>query len=186
MRSVPAFRLGTLARALAWMGVLWIVHPWAAGAQGVDASGPSLIALVRHAERDGPSASDPGLTEGGERRAEALAHLLSGAGITGIHATDTRRARATATPLSAATGIPIQEYSLRELAGFAGGLLTTPGRHLVVGHSNTTDELSVLLGAESFGPLEEAWEYDRLYLLAPGPDGRMRATLLRFGDPPPR
>jgi phosphohistidine phosphatase SixA len=146
--------------------------------------GPSLIVLVRHAERAGPSADDPGLTPVGAERAQMLARLLEDAGITQIHSTDTRRTLETGLPLARNRGLEIERYDPRDLEGFAAHLLTLPGRHLVVGHSNTTDALSVLLGGTSHGPIIEAWEYDRLYLLTPRAEGGMETVMIRFGQVP--
>jgi phosphohistidine phosphatase SixA len=147
---------------------------------------PSLIVLVRHAERAGPSSEDPGLTPVGSERAEALARLLHEAGITQIHASDTRRTRETGLPLAQRLGLDIEGYDPRNLEGFAARLLTLPGRHLIIGHSNTTDEMSVLLGGASHGPIVEDWEYDRLYFLTPRPGGGMETVMIRFGPPAPR
>jgi phosphohistidine phosphatase SixA len=147
---------------------------------------PSLVVLVRHAERAGPSADDPGLTEVGAARARELARLLGDAGITRIHSSDTRRTRETAEPLARRLGLPVETYDHRDLEGLASRLRELPGRHLVVGHSNTTDELSALLGGESHGPIVEEWEYDRLYFLTPRADGGMETVLIRFGPEPGR
>jgi broad specificity phosphatase PhoE len=174
MRTFPAAILLFVASVLA------VLTP--APVQGQE-HGPTLIVLVRHAERAGPSAENPGLTPLGSERAQALARLLEDAGITEIHASDTRRARDTGLPLADRRGLEIHRYDPRDLEGFAARLLTLPGRHLVVGHSNTTDALSVLLGGASYGPIVEEWEYDRLYLLTPRPDGEMETVLIRFGPP---
>jgi 2,3-bisphosphoglycerate-dependent phosphoglycerate mutase len=143
--------------------------------------GPSLIVLVRHAERAGPSAEDPGLTELGSERARELSRLLADAGITRIHSSDTRRTRDTAAPLAERLALPVELYDHRALEDFAKALLDQGGRHLVVGHSNTTDELAVHLGGTSHGEIVEAWEYDRLYLLTPRPAGGMETVVIRFG-----
>jgi 2,3-bisphosphoglycerate-dependent phosphoglycerate mutase len=145
------------------------------------ASSSDLIVLVRHAERDGPSASDPGLTATGSERALELARLLADAGITRIHSTEARRTRETAQPLARALGIEVELYDGRDLAALASRLRSEPGRHLVVGHSNTTPELAERLGGEPHGEIVEEWEYDRLYLLTPESGGKMRTVLLRFG-----
>lgn len=155
-------------------------------AAGPDPDGPSLIVLVRHAERAGPSADDPGLTPTGTERALDLARLMKDAGITRIHSSDTRRTRDTALPLARDQGLEIEIYDPRDLEGFAARLLTMPGRHLVVGHSNTTDEMSVFLGGASHGPVVEEWEYDRLYFLTPRPGGGMETVMIRFGPAPER
>jgi 2,3-bisphosphoglycerate-dependent phosphoglycerate mutase len=155
--------------------------PATSQASGPDADGPSLVVLVRHAERAGPSADDPGLTPIGAERALVLARLLEDAEITRIHSSDTRRTRETALPLARHGGLEIEIYDHRDLERLAAQLLTMPGRHLVVGHSNTTDEMSVLLGGDSHGPIVEAWEYDRLYFLTPRPGGGMETIMIRFG-----
>ncbi len=141
---------------------------------------PSLVVLVRHAEKAEAPAQDPPLSAEGEARARALADLLADAGITRIHSTDTRRTLDTARPLARALGVEVERYDARELEAFASHLATLPGRHLVVGHSNTTDRLAGHLGGETFGEIVEAWEYDRLYLLTPA-EARWETVLLRFG-----
>lgn len=169
--------------------LLFLVGPWPPGTPIIaqqtaqQAEGPSLIVLVRHAERAGPSAEDPGLTELGSERARELSRLLADAGLTRIHSSDTRRTRDTARPLAERLGRPVEIYDHRALEAFARELRQQEGRHLVVGHSNTTDELAVYLGGSSHGEIVEAWEYDRLYLLTPRPGGGMETVVLRFGPP---
>lgn len=157
--------------SLVWVGLL----------RAQQSESESVVVLVRHAERAGDSASDPDLTARGQERAEALARMLADVGITRIHSTDTRRTRQTARPLADALGLEIESWNARDLGAMAETLLAQPGRHLVVGHSNTTDELAVALGGESHGSIVEAWEYDRLYFLTPGPDGTVTTVLVRYG-----
>jgi phosphohistidine phosphatase SixA len=153
-------------------------------------AGPSLVVLVRHAEKATAPADDPPLSPVGVERARTLARTLADAGITRIHSSDTRRTRDTAAPLARALGLEIELYDPRDLPAMADRLLALPGRHLVVGHSNTTDVLSGLLGGATFGEIEEAWEYDRMYVLTPRPEvpgtapGRagFETVLIRFGD----
>jgi phosphohistidine phosphatase SixA len=155
------------------------------------AQSETLIFLVRHAERadDGPEenrmamdpemAEDPPLSATGRDRAVLLAEMLSDAGITHIHSTDYRRTRETADPTANDTGIEITLYDASDLEGFAKRLGSTPGRHLVVGHSNTTPGLVEALGGEPGLPIESL-EYDRLYLVSVSNAG-VRTVLLRFG-----
>lgn len=145
----------------------------------------TLVFLVRHAERadDGAmtGSEDPHLSEAGLRRAHDLATLLRDAGITHIHSTDYRRTRETAAPLVRELGLPVAIYDTGNLEAFAQLLTSTPGRHLVVGHSNTTPALATALGGNPHGGIE-SMEYDRLYLLRVGPQG-VETILLRFGEP---
>ncbi len=155
--------------------------PW--GSDRSDPWAAEAILLVRHAERAPDPPEDPGLTSVGQERARELARLLSDAGITAIHSTDTRRTRETALPLAEGLGQALELYGTGDLEGFAAGLRNRPGRHLVVGHSNTTPELARVLGGEGYAPIEEAWEYDRLYVLTPDPQDGITTLLLRFGPP---
>lgn len=139
----------------------------------------NTIFLVRHAEKQkGP---DPSLTAAGETRADVLAAMLKDAGITHIHSSDYARTRQTAAPLADALGLSVELYDPRDLPAMAARLKTMTGTHLVVGHSNTTPQLTELLGGDGGTPIVEATEYDRLYLVVTGADGSVRSTLLRFG-----
>lgn len=150
-----------------------------------------LIFLVRHAERadDGPEenrmamdpmmAEDPPLSAAGRDRAVLLAEMLSDAGITHIHSTDYRRTRETAGPTAEGSGIQTAIYDSSDLEGFAERLSSTPGRHLVVGHSNSTPGLVKALGGDPGLPIESL-EYDRLYLVSMSEAG-VQTILLRFG-----
>ena len=122
------------------------------------------IFLVRHAEKT-TEKNDPGLTQAGKARALALANRLGGEGITYIHSSDYIRTRDTAEPLAEKLGLEVQIYDPRDLPAIADKLKSTPGRHLVVGHSNTTPPLVELLGGDGGKPIVEATEYDRLYVI---------------------
>ena len=76
-------------------------------------------------------------------------------------------------------GLELESYDPRDLAGFAARLREAPGRHLVLGHSNTTPELVTALGGEAT-PIAEM-EYDRLYVVTIPPKGAVTTTLIRFG-----
>jgi len=144
-----------------------------------------LVFLVRHAERadDGgmTGEEDPHLSGAGEERARALAEVLKGAGLTHIHSSDYLRTRETAAPTAAESGLPVALYDVRALDSLAEALLGTPGRHLVVGHSNSTPELVRALGGDPGGEID-TMEYDRLYLVIIRRDG-VETVLLRFGAP---
>lgn len=139
-----------------------------------------VVFLVRHAEKVDDSA-DPDLSAEGLERAAVLARMLADAGITHIHSTDYKRTRQTGEPLARALGLEIRSYDPRDLPGLAAHLAATPGRHLVLGHSNTTPGAVEALGGDPVSPIDEA-EYDRLYVVVPHPDGA-RSTLVRFGTP---
>jgi broad specificity phosphatase PhoE len=137
----------------------------AAGARGETGStraAPRYAFLVRHAEKDPAIAEDPPLTAAGHARARALADRLGGERIVRLYASDTRRARDTAAPLAERLGLRVQLYDPRRLADLAGELRWMGDNVLVVGHSNTTDELARQLGGDGGPPIADD-EYDRLY-----------------------
>lgn len=140
-----------------------------------------VVYLVRHAERAEDGTNDPPISEAGQARARLLAEMLKDAGVTHIHSTDYERTRQTGRPLSDASGIEMTSYDPRDLDGFAAHLRATPGRHLVLGHSNTTPALVQALGGSPGEPIDE-FEYDRLYIVVVDHDG-VSSILLRFGAP---
>lgn len=141
---------------------------------------PTVVYLVRHAEKVDASA-DPALSPEGRARAALLADLLVDAGITHVHSSDFMRTRDTAAPLAGRLGLPILLYDPRDLASMAALLRSTPGRHLVTGHSNTTPRLVELLGGDPHTPIDDAAEYDRLYVVTLLPEGKASTVLLRYG-----
>jgi phosphohistidine phosphatase SixA len=141
-------------------------------------SAESVFFLVRHAEK-ADQEDDPPLTDQGQRRARSLANLLSDAGIETVYSSDTLRTRDTAAPIAADLGLDIDIYDPHDLVELAAMLLGSPGRYLVVGHSNTTPELAGLLGGEP-GPAIEDSEYDRLYVLTHRPAVGTTTVFLRF------
>lgn len=149
--------------------------PVAATAQ----SGATVVYLVRHAERAEDGSNDPVISLNGWDRSRLLADMLVDAGLTNIHTTDFRRTRGTGRPTAEATGLAMELYNPRDLPGFAEVLRATPGRHLVLGHSNTTPSLVSALGGDPGDPIEEL-EYDRLYIVTLTDEGAS-TVLIRFG-----
>jgi phosphohistidine phosphatase SixA len=142
---------------------------------------PLTVYLVRHAEKvdDG---HDPKLTAAGMERAETLARNLGDAGIRHIHSSDYFRTRDTAAPAAAAWGLEVQLYDPRDLPALVEKLHSMGGTHLVVGHSNTTPEAVGLLGGDPGPEIEEATEYDRLYVVTVGQDGTADTVMVRYGE----
>lgn len=138
------------------------------------------VYLVRHAEKT-TSKDDPALTDAGEARAEVLANLLADKQLTHIHSSDTKRTRDTAAPLAERLGLDVELYDPSDLPAMAAKLKATPGRHLVVGHSNTTPQLTELLGGDGGTEIVEATEYDRLYWVTTSPNEPVVSYMTRFG-----
>lgn len=137
-----------------------------------------VVYLVRHAEKLDDSRNPP-LDEAGLARASLLAVMLRDAGVTHVWSTDYLRTQHTAKPLAAAAGREVASYDPRDLGAFAAKLRSLPGRHLVVGHSNTTPQLVEALGGDPGSPIADS-EYDRLYVVTVS-NGAVTTVLLRFG-----
>lgn len=142
-----------------------------------DKQNVSVVYLVRHAEK-ADTGKDPELTDTGKQRAEALARLLKDAGVTHIWSTEYKRTKGTAEPLSARSRVKIETYDPSRLGEFATRLKSIPGRHLVVGHSNTTPGLVQALGGDPGQAMPDT-EYDRFYVVTLGPN--IATIQLRFG-----
>ena len=115
--------------------------------------------IVRHAEKaivdSTVKSSDVPLSEEGKKRAENLKTQLQDKDIKFIFSTNTVRTKATAEPLSKQTGIPIQIYDGSD-TGFVQTLKNLKGNVLVIGHSNTVDNVvNGLVGKQVLNDLPE-------------------------------
>lgn len=129
--------------------------------------------VVRHAEKavpgDGPvmnTPNDPPLSELGQQRAIALKDLLHYKNIRHIYSTNTIRTRSTVQPISTVTGISIQTYGPRPDSAFIDHLKHLKKNTLIVGHSNTIDDIANgLAGSVKVeGDLPET-VYDQLFII---------------------
>jgi broad specificity phosphatase PhoE len=141
---------------------------------------PLTVFLVRHAEKVDQS-RDPDLSMEGYRRASELARVLADADIERIFSSDFIRTRETASPLAEALDLRIELYDPRDLYTLAEQLKKDGGRHLVVGHSNTTPALVEILGGDPGSPIIEEYEYDRLYVVS-FTGNEVITVLLRYGE----
>lgn len=141
----------------------------------------AVVFLVRHAEKT-TEAADPALSAVGRQRAQSLADLLADARIEAIHSTDYRRSRQTAEPLAWRLGVALDLYDPAQPAALVAAIVQAGGRHLVVGHSNTLPELVALLGGDGGAEVDEAGEYDRLYVVTRTAAGAVQTVLLRYGE----
>ena len=157
-------------------------NPWVKEVRtGVNSSDqqPLVVFLVRHAEKSSAT-SDPELTDLGKRRATRLADMLQDVAIDQVHSSDFQRTRQTAAPLAKQKGLEVRLYNPRELEILATSLCDLGGKHVVVGHSNTTPQLVKLLGGEAGKPIDDESEYDRLYVLTKAADGTVHSLILRY------
>lgn len=124
--------------------------------------------IVRHAEKDTEATnmtSDVSLSVGGEARAIALRDALRNNNIGYIFSTNTIRTRSTAKPLSDTIGVTIQIYNSVDSA-FINSLRRINDKNtLVVGHSNTIDDIvNGLTGTNHLQDLKDS-EYGDLFIV---------------------
>jgi|SRR5688500_7691987 len=132
--------------------------------------------IVRHTEKETASAgttmstpNDPPLSAAGRARAIELREALTGKGIRYIFSTNTIRTISTAQPLDELRGATkIELYNTRDSLDHLIQKLKEikKGNSLIVGHSNTVDDIVNKLCGETKvpGDLPDS-EYDNLYIV---------------------
>ena len=128
--------------------------------------------VVRHAEKavasssDNMMSSDPVLTEKGQQRAEALKTELRNKKISYIFSTNTIRTKSTAEPTRALFNLTVETYPPFPDSSFFDRLKSLKKNTLIVGHSNTVDDIVNRLCGLVKLPADLADnEYDNLYII---------------------
>ncbi len=152
---------------------------------------PSLVIIVRHAERAPEPKGDPALSAEGVQRAQALADHLAGANVTSIITTHYRRTQETALPTAKRFGIEPTVIAVRPDEGEAhvpevvAAVRQLTGVVLVVGHSNTVAEIVAGLSDAKPLPLCDT-SFSNIFVVKPQSSG---GAVLQFtygrADPPP-
>lgn len=147
--------------------------------------------VVRHADKQtgpGVDPNDPPLTPAGEQRALALRDSLLPKSIKRIYSTQRIRTESTARPLSQAINIPITPYRNDTMQAFISRLRRSHSNTLIVGHSNTIDDITNgLTGRQSVpGDVSEA-VYDNMFIIKYSTFLSRRITFraIKYGAPTP-
>ena len=125
------------------------------------------VYIVRHAEKAADNMSgDVALSEAGQQRAETLREALKSEKIAEIYSTNTVRTRSTAQPVADYVGQPVQTYGPMPDSAFISLLGSKKRNILVVGHSNTVDDIANRLCGRTVvpGDLPDS-EYDNLFVV---------------------
>jgi broad specificity phosphatase PhoE len=160
-----------------------------AAVQSASAQAPTVVLVVRHAER-APGSGDPPISDAGRERAAALAEVGKLTGVSAIVTTQLQRTRQTAAPLAEALKItpvvvPTQSDLAKHASEVAAAVRQQAGKTiLVVGHSNTVPAIVAALGGPKLPDLCEP-EYDSLITLILDAGGGVRIVRSRFGAPTP-
>jgi broad specificity phosphatase PhoE len=151
------------------------------------AQSSTVVIVVRHAEKATDDPRDPGLSDAGQTRAQALAKALEQAGLDAAYSTQYRRTRLTAEPAAKAAGIDVQVRPIDggNAATYAADLardlraLPAGSTALVVGHSNTVPDLVEAISGQAAADMPET-EYDRYTVIILEADGGARVITSRY------
>ncbi|HEV7332948.1 MAG TPA: phosphoglycerate mutase family protein [Flavisolibacter sp.] len=126
--------------------------------------------VVRHAEKEGGAtmsmAADPPLSAEGQKQAQDLKTFLTNKNIKTIYSTNYARTIATAEPTRLLYGVTLKTYDPRKNDQLIQELKTiSDGNVLVVGHSNTVDDVvNGLMGVSELTDLPDT-EYGSLFIV---------------------
>jgi len=152
------------------------------------AQAPSLVFIVRHAEKAAAPANDPVLSPAGEARVHALVDLLANSGIGAVISTPFARTVGTAKPVADKFGVRVDSVAVgadvpAHAQAVAAQVRRYPGKAvLVVGHSNTVTAIAAALGAPAMPDLCDG-DYDQIFILELQVSGPPRVVRARFGAP---
>jgi len=141
----------------------------------------TTLFLLRHAEKGDDDPRNPSLSEAGKARAARLATMLADVPLKNIYTTAYKRTEQTIAGVAEHHQIEPTTYDPTSLPDLIQTLRQNAGKHLIVGHSNTTPALIRMLGLDPGQPFREADEFDRLYIVTLHPDGNGNTiSLLRY------
>ena len=155
---------------------LMLVCLLAAGASAAAQAKPTVVILVRHAEKGTTPANDPPLTEAGITRAKALAAALANMNVQAVITTELIRTRETARPLAEARGLRPESIHTGPTEAHVRLVADAVRAHtgqtvLVVGHSNTIPAIIAALGGPKLPDICES-QYSNFYVLTIEPGGK--------------
>ena len=153
------------------------------------AQSPTVVVVVRHAEKAAAPADDPPLTAAGAVRARALAATLRAAHVQAVITTQLARTRETGRPTAEASGVTMEtvatggtvsEHAARVAAAVRQHMGQTV---LVVGHSNTVTHIIAALGGPALPDLCDSQNSTLFALVLDGPAARLVTS--SYGAPSP-
>jgi broad specificity phosphatase PhoE len=105
-----------------------------------------VVFIVRHAEKASTGGKDPDLSAQGQKRADALAHILKDSQITSVFVTEFKRTQETAAPTAREAHVSPTVVPANDVGVLVEKLRASNGNALVVGHGNTIPDLLKALG----------------------------------------
>ena len=154
---------------------------------------PITVFLIRHAEREQEPRQDPPLSKDGIARSQALARLLSSAGIKAILTSQYTRTKQTAEPLATKLGLTVTPFTLKinpsnprqiaaeSTAEVTNKILERNGESvLVIGHSNSIPDVIKMLGGDVVPTIDEQ-KFDDLFIVTVYAKGKAKVVQLKYG-----
>ena len=154
---------------------------------------PITVYLIRHAEREQEPRQDPPLSKDGVARSQALARLLSSAGIKAILTSQFTRTKQTAEPLATKLGLTVTPFTLKispsnprriaaeSTAEVTNKILERSGESvLVIGHSNSIPDVIKMLGGDVVPTIDEQ-KFDDLFIVTIYAKGKAKVVQLKYG-----
>jgi broad specificity phosphatase PhoE len=111
-----------------------------------NANAVPIAFIVRHAEKASTGGKDSDLSVEGQKRADALAHILKDSQITSVFVTEFKRTQETAAPTARAAHVSPIVVPANDMGVLMEKLRALNGNALVVGHGNTIPDLIKALG----------------------------------------
>ena len=146
------------------------------------------LILVRHAEKKivPPENKDPDISPAGVARAEELARMFGGSGVTAIYATQYKRTQQTVKPLADRLGLTVNQVEAAKTAELVKQLRARKSGEVIfiAGHNNSVPEIIAALGGPQM-PIIPETEFDNLYILTVLSDGSAKLLKLKYGSPLP-
>ena len=184
MKNLISFRSLALL-SLLLVGLVSAVVPTNVAA--VDQPSLTLI-LVRHAEKQvvPPENKDPDISAAGIARAQELARMFGGSGITGIYATEYKRTQQTVKPLAEKLNLQINQVAARKTPDLVKELGARKAGEVIfiAGHNNTVPEIIAAFGGPQL-PIIPETEFDNLFILVLQNDGSTKLITMKYGSPLP-
>ena len=110
-------------------------------------NGAPVVFIVRHAEKTSTGGKDPDLSLQGQKRANALAHILKDSQITAVFVTELKRTQETAAPTERTAHVSPTVIPANDTGVLVEKLRALNGNAFVVGHGNTIPDLLKALGS---------------------------------------
>ena len=145
---------------------------------------PTVVLIIRHAERASKEDKNSPLSVTGQERAQELVHVAGEAGVGAIYATQFLRTQQTAQPLASYLGIPITQVDAADVDGLVNQLCRDHHGQVVLisGHSDTVPLIIEKLGGGRIAPIAED-KFDNLFIVVIPRIGRVKTIHLKYGNP---